>query len=236
MLGPPHPPRRDAADLEAIDEEQLQLSEQSARSLAWHSNIVLRFFCWQFRRCYLEEVQARPSRSISSSFAAWGRTQGELRAGEVLERTVAHLDSRAASTLREDFHWLESCLLRRPARNDRAWIITTGNQFCPKQPVLQQQLWPGVLSHLQQRLPDPLAQEVAETLFNMASALWYQDYLMVLLPWLEPAEQLRFQQWFQQYERNQFLALPGDTEEALPPEPPVDRHALPRGSNDPPPA
>ncbi|CAE7915239.1 unnamed protein product [Symbiodinium sp. KB8] len=230
MLGPPHPPRRDAADLEAIDEEQLQLSEQSARSLAWHSNIVLRFFCWQFRRCYLEEVQARPSRSISSSFAAWGRTQGELRAGEVLERTVAHLDSRAASTLREDFHWLESCLLRRPARNDRAWIITTGNQFCPKQPVLQQQLWPGVLSHLQQRLPDPLAQEVAETLFNMASALWYQDYLMVLLPWLEPAEQLRFQQWFQQYERNQFLALPGDTEEALPPEPPVDRHALPRGA------
>ena len=76
-----------------------------------------------------------------------------------------------------------------------------------------------------------------DTIFNMASALWYQDYLMVLLPWMEPAEQLRFQQWFQQYERNQFLALPRNTDEAqLQQEPAVDRHALPRGSSDPPPA
>ncbi|CAE7556758.1 sec31 [Symbiodinium necroappetens] len=164
--------------------------------------------------------------------AAWGRTQSELPAGEVLARSAAQLDDATASALRGDYAWLEACLRRQPARNDRAWILTTGNQFCPKQPAMQQQLWPIVVSCLRQRLPEGLVQEVADTIFNMAPALWYQDYIMVLLPWLGPSEQLRFQQWFQEYERHQFLALPRGVEDAAqPPGETLDRHVLPRGSN-----
>ncbi|CAE7638711.1 unnamed protein product [Symbiodinium necroappetens] len=186
------------------------------RSMEWFCNIVLRFFCWQSRRCSMEEIQGRPSRSISASLATWGRTQSELPANEVLERTAAHLDDATAGTLWADFAWLGTLLRQQPERNDRAWILTTGNQFCPGKPLLQQKLWPSVVSRLQQRLPEGLVQEVADTIFDMASALWYQDYLMVLLPWLTSTEQLQFQQWFQEYERNQFLALPRSAGETAP--------------------
>lgn len=184
--------------------------------MEWFYNIILRFFCWQFRRDYLESTLVRPSRSVSASMAAWGRTQGEMPATEVLERTTAHLGAAAADTLRRDFEWLNTLLRRQPAENDRAWILTTGNQFSPGKHLLQQKLWPYVVSRLQQRLAGNLLQEAAETIFNMASALWYQDYLMVLLPWLTSGEQLQFQQWFQEYERQCFLALPAAETTDLP--------------------
>ena len=146
MLGPPNPPPRDAASLAAIQDEQLQLSERTMRSMEWFCNIVPRFFCWQSRRCFMEEIQGRPSRSISASLATWGRTQSELPANEVLERTAAHLDDATAGTLWADFAWLATLLRQQSERNDRAWILTTGNQFCPGKPLLQQKLWPSVVS------------------------------------------------------------------------------------------
>ncbi|OLQ12455.1 hypothetical protein AK812_SmicGene3669 [Symbiodinium microadriaticum] len=216
MRGPPHPPSRDADSLASMPEDQRCLSERTLRSMEWFYNIILRFFCWQFRRDYLESTLVRPSRSVSASMAAWGRTQGEMHATEVLERTTAHLGAAAADTLRRDFEWLNTLLRRQPADNDRAWILTTGNQFSPGKHLLQQKLWPYVVSRLQQCLAGNLLQEVAETIFNMASALWYQDYLMVLLPWLTSEEQLQFQQWFQEYERQCFLALPAAETTDLP--------------------
>ncbi|OLP91880.1 hypothetical protein AK812_SmicGene26361 [Symbiodinium microadriaticum] len=231
MSGPPRPPVRTQAALAEIQDERLVLSEQSHRSLAWLQNIVLRFFCWQSRRLYMEETLRQPQRNISASMSSWGRTQHELPAEAVLDRAVAHLDSAAASSLQERFAWLKELLQARPARNDRAWILTVGNQHSPSKQLLQGQLWPHVVARLRQRLPDPLVQEVADTLFNMASGLWYQDYLTALCPWLPPEAQLEFQQWFQDYEWHQYLSLP-------PPEattPDVDRDALPRGSADPPP-
>ncbi|CAE7942537.1 Ankrd17 [Symbiodinium sp. KB8] len=219
MRGPPHPPSRDADSLASIPDDQRCLSERTLRSMEWFYNIILRFFCWQFRRDYLESTLVRPSRSVSASMAAWGRTQGEMPATEVLERTTAHLGAAAADTLRRDFEWLNTLLRRQPAENDRAWILTTGNQFSPGKHLLQQKLWPYVVSRLQQRLAGNLLQEAAETIFNMASALWYQDYLMVLLPWLTSGEQLQFQQWFQV--RNTFIHV------ASPMAPDEDKRFLP---------
>ena len=230
MSGPPRPPVRTQAALAEIQDERLVLSEHSHRSLVWLQNIVLRLFCWQSRRLYMEEVLRHPQRNISASMASWGRTQHELPAEVVLDRTVAHLDSAAASSLQERFAWLKELLQARPARNDRAWILTVGNQHSPSKQLLQGQLWPHVVARLRQRLPDPLVQEVADTLFNMASGLWYQDYLAALCPWLPPEAQLEFQQWFQDYEWHQYLSLP-------PPEAATtaaDTDALPRGSADPP--
>ncbi|CAE7667535.1 unnamed protein product, partial [Symbiodinium necroappetens] len=184
----------------------------------------------------MEEVLRQPQRSISSTVAAWGRTQHELPAEAVLDRTMAHLDATTAETLRDNFSWLKELLQRRPARNDRAWILTTGNQHCPDKQRLQQQLRPHVLERLRQRLPEPLALEAADTFTNMATSLWYQDFLTAMFPWLTAEEQLQFQQWFQDYEWNQYLSLPpsaaalarmDETGEE------VDRNALPRGSADP---
>ncbi|OLP90604.1 hypothetical protein AK812_SmicGene27784 [Symbiodinium microadriaticum] len=236
MAGPPHPPQRSPAALEDISDTRLELTEHSRRSLAWLQNTVLRFFCWQTRRLYMEEVLRQPQRPISSTVAAWGRTQHELPAEAVLDRTMAHLDATTAETLRANFSCLKELLQRRPARNDRAWILTTGNQHCPDKQRLQQQLRLYVLEKLRQRLPEPLALEAADTFANMAMSLWYQDFLTAMFPWLTAEEQLQFQQWFQDYEWNQYLSLPpsaaaparmdetGDE---------VDRSALPRGSMDP---
>ncbi|CAE7687908.1 unnamed protein product [Symbiodinium sp. KB8] len=215
MSGPPNPPRRTPSFLGSLSDDQLQLSERSVRSLGWFRNIVLRFFCWQMRRSYMELVLQEKQRSISASMAAWGRTQHDLPAEDVLERTIGRVDEATATRLRADFEWLSNQLRQEPARNDRAWILTTGNQFCPAKHVMQQQLWPAVVAALQQQLMEELVAEVADTIFNMASSMWYQDYLTALLPWLHSDEQLRFQQWFQEYERLQFQSLPGPSEPAM---------------------
>ena len=91
----------------------------------------MRFFCWQSRRIYLEEQLRRPSRAISASVAAWGRTQSDLPSEEVLARTAAQMDRVAAMELRANYEWLQALFQKQPARNDRAWILTTGNQYSP---------------------------------------------------------------------------------------------------------
>ncbi|OLQ04170.1 hypothetical protein AK812_SmicGene12803 [Symbiodinium microadriaticum] len=208
MSGPPNPPARTAEELAAIADARLEYSERSLRTLAWYRNTVLRFFCWQARRSYMELTLHQRQRSISASMAAWGRTQHELQAEEVLDRAAAQMEAAAATQLRRCFSWLRERLHRLPERNDRAWILTTGNQFGPSTQVLQQRLLPLVATELRGNLPDELVEEVVDTIFNMASAMGYQDYLSAIFPWLGPTEQLSFQQWFQDYEQLQFLALP----------------------------
>ncbi|CAE7460615.1 unnamed protein product, partial [Symbiodinium necroappetens] len=208
MSGFPDLPPRNAADLAAIADANLVYSERTLRSLAWFRNAVLRFFCWQFRRSFMELTLRQNQRSISASVAAWGRTQHELQAEEVLGRATAQMDEQAAARLRRAFTWLQEALRQAPERNDRAWIITTGNQFCPPTRVLHQRLGPHIVAVLRRHLQEELADEVAETILNMAPSMGYQDYLTALLPWLDPTEQLNFQQWFQEYEQLQRLALP----------------------------
>ncbi|OLQ02577.1 hypothetical protein AK812_SmicGene14564 [Symbiodinium microadriaticum] len=232
MSGPPNPPARTAEELAAIADARLEYSERSLRTLAWYRNTVLRFFCWQARRNYMELTLRQRQRSISASMAAWGRTQHELQAEEVLDRAAAQMEAAAATQLRRCFSWLRERLHRLPERNDRAWILTTGNQFGPSTQVLQQRLLPLVATELRGNLPDELVEEVADTIFNMASAMGYQDYLSAIFPWLGPTDQLSFQQWFQDYEQLQFLALPRHA--PLPEQ--RDADELPRGSADPPPA
>ena len=232
MSGPPNPPARTAEELAAIADARLEYSERSLRTLAWYRNTVLRFFCWQARRSYMELTLHQRQRSISASMAAWGRTQHELQAEEVLDRAAAQMEAAAATQLRRCFSWLRERLHRLPERNDRAWILTTGNQFGPSTQVLQQRLLPLVATELRGNLPDELVEEVVDTIFNMASAMGYQDYLSAIFPWLGPTEQLSFQQWFQDYEQLQFLALPRHA--PLPEQ--RDADELPRGSADPPPA
>ncbi|CAE7645630.1 unnamed protein product, partial [Symbiodinium necroappetens] len=160
----------------------------------------------EVRREYLLTTLGRPPRAVSASIAAWGRLEHEMQAADILERAAAHMAAEHAARLRDQFRWLQSRLGRLPALNDRAWILRTGSEFCPGYHTLRQRFQPELVPVLQEGL------DMAEVMVNMAATMRYHDFLTALLPWLSPAAQLQFQDWFQTYERTQFMALPQASE------------------------
>eukprot|EP00439_Symbiodinium_sp_Y106_P028802 s4645_g3.t1 len=173
---------------------------QNERALSWFRNIVLRFFCWEFRKLYMAQVLGRPQRSISSAAAAWGRTQSELPSNHALQQALASMDGEHAKQLQDDHNWLSDLLQRPLARNDRIWTRTTGGQFAPNKTQLRNCLQRYLAASLQERFEQPLATTMSEVMANMSNQLLYQNSLRALLPCLPPAAVLQLQQWHHEYE------------------------------------
>eukprot|EP00439_Symbiodinium_sp_Y106_P027964 s2266_g3.t1 len=173
---------------------------QNERALSWFRNIVLRFFCWEFRKLYMARVLGRPQRSISSAAAAWGRTQSELPSNHALQQALASMDGEHAEQLQDDYNWLSDLLQRPLARNDRIWTRSTGGQFAPTKTQLRNCLQRYLAASLQERFEQSLATTMSEVMANMSNQLLYQNSLRALLPCLPPAAVLQLQQWHHEYE------------------------------------
>ena len=80
------------------------------------------------------------------------------------------MDDPHARRLREQFDWLQHQLEQLPSRNDSAWILNTGSQFCPGLHTLRQRLLPELVSVLRPNLDAAVVQEMAEVMVNMATS------------------------------------------------------------------
>ena len=102
--------------------------------------------------------------------AVWGRVEHEMAARDILARATAHMDDPHARRLREQFDCLQHQLEQLPSRNDSAWILNTGSQFCPGLHTLRQRLLPELVSVLRPNLDAAVVQEMAEVMLNMATS------------------------------------------------------------------
>eukprot|EP00439_Symbiodinium_sp_Y106_P009846 s8110_g1.t1 len=177
------------------------ITPEMARQLPTHSvellgfrNYILLELCWLHYEDYLVSTHGPDRRQASAKLCGLKRVQHAQPAIQALATIRDRMASDQADCLQTEFQFLQG-------RNDIAWILSTGNQFCPSRHLVLQCLcrlvYRTLFANMESRL---MAQTLARVIHDRALPLWCHSTLVALLPLVPRKDMGRLQAWYADYE------------------------------------